>query len=297
MPRAAAHLAGLVAVVLASAGCEVDLDAKTYSTREERRFTVSGRPALDLRTFDGAIDVRAWDRPEVRVTVERRGDSEAVAKEIATRFSQDGNRITVEATGPRIERRLRIGHFVGPSARLEVTVPSNADVTLFTTDGSVAVAGVTGTLDLRSGDGSITGEDLGGGITAHSGDGSITLSRVHGGAKVGTRDGSVRIRGVLTALDVDTGDGSIVVDAADESRMNGDWRLHSGDGSITLGLPSTFDADLDARTDGGRVHATHAALAESRSDDRMSLAGRMGRGGHRLTVTTGDGSVRIRESR
>jgi len=263
MPRAAAHLTCLAAAVLVSAGCEVDLDAKTYSAREERRFTVSGRPALDLRTFDGTIDVRAWDRPEVRVTVERRGDNEAVLKEIATRFSQDGNRITVEATGPSREARFGVGHFVGPSARLEVTVPSNADVTLFTKDGSVAVAGVTGTLDLRSGDGSITGEDLGGGITAHSDDGSITLSRVRGGAKVGTRDGSVRIRGVLTALDVDTGDGSIVIDVADESRMAGDWRLHSGDGSITLGLPSAFDADLDARAGDGRVHVAHAALAVS----------------------------------
>ncbi len=71
-----------------------------YVTREEKSFTVSGQPEVTLNTFDGAIQVRSWDKSEVHVTIERRAMSEADAKAIEVDTRQDGNRITVEVRKP-----------------------------------------------------------------------------------------------------------------------------------------------------------------------------------------------------
>jgi hypothetical protein len=43
--------------------------------REEKRFPVSGRPDLSLSTFDGSVEIRAWDRPEILVVIEKRAET------------------------------------------------------------------------------------------------------------------------------------------------------------------------------------------------------------------------------
>src|SRR5262245_38403339 len=64
----------LVTTCLAAttAGC-VDIVATGvagYTETEEKRFPVAGRPEVALSTFDGAIEVSTWDKPEVLVEVE-----------------------------------------------------------------------------------------------------------------------------------------------------------------------------------------------------------------------------------
>src|SRR5262245_45914952 len=86
-------------LMLAGTGC-VDLASATidarYVEREEKRFTVSGKPDVHLSTFDGSIEIRPWDRPEVQVIVEKRATSKEVAAEIEIKTAQEGNRVTVE---------------------------------------------------------------------------------------------------------------------------------------------------------------------------------------------------------
>src|SRR5438046_4569873 len=72
-----------------------------YVEREEKRFSTTARPQVTLATFDGAIEVRPWDRPEVLVVIEKRAINKDGVAAIAVRAEQDGDRITVDVTGPR----------------------------------------------------------------------------------------------------------------------------------------------------------------------------------------------------
>ena len=54
-------------------GCTVTLDSSRRSARDEKRFTVTGTPTVHLTTFDGAIEIQSWDKPDVLVEVEKRG--------------------------------------------------------------------------------------------------------------------------------------------------------------------------------------------------------------------------------
>jgi oligopeptide transport system ATP-binding protein len=84
--RPSLRLLPLALLALASSACDINLDAARFTDKEERRFTVTGTPDVVLSTFDGAIDVRAWDRPEVFVTIEKQGGSQEDAKDIKVTF-------------------------------------------------------------------------------------------------------------------------------------------------------------------------------------------------------------------
>ena len=43
----------------------------------EKRFPVVGTPTLHVSTFDGSVEVEAWDRPEIVVTIEKIGADKA----------------------------------------------------------------------------------------------------------------------------------------------------------------------------------------------------------------------------
>ena len=98
-----------------------------------------------------------------------------------------------------------------------------------------------------------------------------------------------------------TGDGSIVYRADHGSRIDDDWEISTGDGSVSIYLPSGFNADLDAHTGDGRIRndldvsSTAAATGHDSDDrDRRTLRGKLGQGGRRLKVQTGDGSITLK---
>ena len=62
----------VLAAATVFAGCEVNLHTEGLSARETKTFKVTGQPQLVLDTFDGAIELHSWDRPEVEVEVEKR---------------------------------------------------------------------------------------------------------------------------------------------------------------------------------------------------------------------------------
>ena len=280
----------LVASAILGSGCSINLSAEHYIGKEEKTFAVTGKPELSLKTFDGAIEVTTWDKPVVGLTIERRAGSQADAEALKVTTSQDGNRIVVEAVQP--ERALQMGIHVGRSVRFIVSVPKNTDLVARTGDGSIAVTGVHGRLELRSGDGSVTGTGLDGEVAAHTGDGSVALDGVKGKVDVDTGDGSVRIAGAPTALTAHTGDGSVALDLDAGTAIKANWEITTGDGGVRLTLPGTINAELDASTGDGSINASDFGLQTDR-DSRNELRGRIGAGGSTLKVRTGDGGITI----
>src|SRR4029079_9611822 len=87
--------------LVGSTACTIDVRGDYAVAREEKRFTVSGEPDLRLRTFDGSIQLKSWDRDDVLVEIEKRGPDTDAAKALVVNASQEGNRVTVEVPNPR----------------------------------------------------------------------------------------------------------------------------------------------------------------------------------------------------
>ncbi len=301
-PGAVARVAqvALAAIVAAgAAGCVVRVDTDGVRVREEKRFTTKGRPTVHLATFDGSIVIRGWDRDEISVEIEKRGRDKAAAEAIEVIAEQKGDAVNVEARKKDLSdgKSYQLGwNGVSRSAKLIVSVPAGSDLIVRTGDGSIRVDHVNGKVELQSADGSVTGRDLAGDVVAHTEDGSIRLEGVDGKCDVASDDGSIAVQGRLEGLRVSTEDGSVVVRAAAGSKMARDWNVSTGDGSMVLYVDDGLDAALDAEARDGAVKLDSGLVFahESGERSRNTARGRLGAGGPRLVLRSGDGTIRVR---
>lgn len=269
-------------VALSSAAC-VDITAgeARFVDTVEKRFTVSGAPALDISTFDGSVDVSTWDRPEVLVVIEKHAIDKAAADRMVVTADQNGDVVKVSVRDGREDRSSGLHmNFGSHSAHLTVTLPAKARLEARTGDGRVTVRNVEGDLRVRTGDGAIHLEQVNGSIDATSGDGTIDI------------DGAVR------GLSARSGDGRVRIHAA--ATPTADWNLVTGDGSVLLEVPEGFGAELDATTGDGRVDVRDVPFS-GESDrrergDRGTARGRLGSGGPNISIRSGDGVITIRRS-
>lgn len=283
----------LLAGTIASA-CVVSVDSQGVVVRDVKQFPVDGVPELHLSTFDGAISLQSWDKPQVLVEIEKRGPAREVVDALVVETSRRGNRIEIEVKRPRAEGFGPLGFRVATTARLTVSTPRRSNVVARTGDGAIHLERLEGRIDLRTGDGAIRASDLSGELVLHTGDGAITVDRADGRLRLETGDGGVSVTGQLTAVQMHTGDGSIVYRADPGVVMSDDWDISTGDGSVSLYLPEDFGAELDAHTGDGAIR-TELALAAAGSPEgrRRTLRGRLGTGGRLLRVRTGDGSITL----
>lgn len=288
--------AGALLLPLLMAGCTVTVDSHSRMSRQEKRFAVSGDPIVRVSTFDGAIEIQSWDRPEVLVEIEKRGATQEALEGIEVAASQDGRTIDITVRRPDGQPFSGIGFQSSSSARLIVSVPRRSDVRARSGDGALRVERVQGKIDLQTGDGSIRAEDVSGEISLTTGDGSIAVDGAQGRLVLDTGDGSVDVTGRLGSVRLHTGDGSIVYRSEPGSAMEGDWDISTGDGAVSLYLPPDFAAELDAHTGGGTIRneLDPGATPSRQGDEGRSLKGRLGSGGPRLRIRTGDGGIRLR---
>lgn len=305
---------GVLVVSVLAGGCTVRVDSQSQITREEKRFTVSGVADVRVTTFDGSIQVQSWDRPDVLIEVEKRGTTKESVDALEVRSEQNGNVVELEVKRPRSESFTGIGFHRTASARLIVSVPRNTNVRARSGDGSIAIEGIRGRLELRTGDGSIKAVDVAGELTLNTGDGSVTVDGAEGVLDLNTGDGGVSVSGKLGTVRLHSGDGAIVYRAQPGTTMTGAWEITTGDGSVTMYLPREFGAEIDAYTGDGGIRNDLEVVADSgpnleRADDdrreprrerreseRRTLRGRVGAGGPELRIRTGDGAIRLKVS-
>ena len=69
-------LASAAVLALGASACSINLSAEHWTGTEKKSFAVSGKAEVNLKTFDGAIEVSACDKPEVSEVIERRAGSQ-----------------------------------------------------------------------------------------------------------------------------------------------------------------------------------------------------------------------------
>jgi DUF4097 and DUF4098 domain-containing protein YvlB len=288
-----------VAVTLSAAlgtACVV-VDSQGHVTREEKRFSVRGVPDLKLTTFDGPIEIRAGDDRAVIIEIERRGPTEEAVERLQVETRQDGNRIEVEAKKPTgTSVFFGIGRNMSTTVRLIVTAPRASNVVASSGDGSIRLEQLHGNLEVTTGDGSIRGSEIAGQLKLHTGDGSVTLDRAEGSLDLFTSDGSVSVAGKLGIVKVHTGDGSVTLRADAGTVMEDEWSIETGDGNVSVYLPSDMAARLDASTGDGAIRSELNITSSGAETTKRRLQGQLGSGGRLLRIRTGDGGIRLKSS-
>jgi hypothetical protein len=277
-----------------SAGCSIDVSGESVAVQEEKRFAAGADTEVEVRTFDGAIEVRSWDRNEVRVEITRRSGNRPDAEALEVRATQEGTRILVEAVNPsEASPVIRLGP-ASRSVSLIVTTPARlARLRARTGDGPVSARDVAADVALHTGDGPVRAERMVGPLSADTGDGDVSLLGVQGSIEAHSGDGVIEVAGLFDGLRVETGDGDIRIDARQGSVMKGDWVVTTGDGPISLRLPAEFHAELDAHTGDGPITAAGITTPQRDDGEASTLRATLGNGGAAIRLRTGDGPIAI----
>lgn len=220
---------------------------------EVRTLTAPGGPLEITDNANGSIAVTGGSRQDIRIRARVRtsADTEAAARTLAGEVRVTVENGRVRSSGPRSSRNQSW------SVSYRVDVPTRTNLELGSSNGSITVANVRGSISARTSNGSLTLTDLAGDVDAQSSNGSVHV------ALSGTQwDGD--------GLDVRTSNGSARIDVPE----NYNARLISStrNGSMRLDFPVTVQGNL------GRLREIDTTL---------------GSGGPTIRVQTSNGSLRV----
>lgn len=272
-------------VALSVAACT----AAQAQSNWDKTYSISAKPSLQLEVDDAGVRVNACGGCRaVHVRVDWHG---ADASHWKVTEMQGGNGIHF-ALRHREERSFfGGGGWHGRSPEVIVETPSETDLNVRSGDGSVAVAGLRGSLDLRAGDGSIHTEQTAGPLRVFTGDGSIQVQRAEGTLSATAGSGSMNMEGRFSQVDAHTGDGSVQLALLPGSNLQASSRITTGDGSVNLRLPRDLRATLQASSGDGSIVCN--LPLQSNSTERHNVHGLLNGGGPTLRVQSGDGSIML----
>ena len=254
----------------------------------EHEYPLTSRPSVVLRASDARLHVRTWDQARVAVKVTTNG----------WHIGPGGVRVEDETSANHVDIAVREPMFqfnIGFEVRsilVEVMVPVGTDLDAQTSDGSIDLPALEGTIRARTSDGSITIDRAKGTFQLSSSDGRIVARGVDGSLDAHASDGSITIDGRFDALRLSTSDGQIDATVEPGSRLKAAWSLSTSDGSMVLRLPEDLVADLEAHVGDGHIDLDFPVTVHgriSRHDLRASLNG----GGPLLSLRATDGSIRV----
>ena len=141
---------------------------------------------------------------------------------------------------------------------------------------------------MQTNGGGITVKDVKGPVEVKTSGGSIQASQIEGGVRAHTNGGGIRLEKVAGAIEASTHGGSIEIELVG---VNEGIVAKTNAGSITLRVPSTTNATLNASTTAGGVKSDLPIKATE--VDTRSLRGTLNGGGPEIVARTNAGSIRI----
>jgi hypothetical protein len=254
-------------LALALLGATAAADPATAQTDFQWRGTVAEGKTVEIRGINGSVEAMASGDASVRVEARRtarRSDPASVRIEVL----EHADGVTICAVYPTPTGSRRPNECRPGGSQMSVR---NNDVNV---DFVVRVpAGVR--------------------FEGHSVNGSVKAEALRSDVRATTTNGGVTIEttGFAHATTVN---GNIVCRIGD-TRIPGDVRFETVNGSITLEMPAGLNAEFRASTVNGRIDSDFPILVTGQVS-RRSLRGTIGEGGPELRVSTVNGNIRLRQN-
>jgi len=134
---------------------------------ETRTFALQSGGRLKIDSANGAIKILSWDKNEAELTARFRTSRKKAHSKIE--ISNDNNSLELNITHPK---ELHESGYVN----LELSVPGNISGDIKTVNGSIALSGITGTINIKTTGGSIILENVSGNISASTAFGNVSGS-------------------------------------------------------------------------------------------------------------------------
>ncbi len=262
---------------------------------------LDARGSVEVSNLKGSIEVRTWDRAEVRITGSLGEGVERLAIEGGERS------LSVEVRYPRNSRNSE-------PTTLVIDIPRQASLEVDSVAASVEVSGVGGAkLDIESVSGSVVAVGAPGEASIESVSGDLRLNLNSRDVDVESVSGNIALRGRIGgSVEAESVSGNIDIDTRGERLRRLDASSVSGDASIRTGLASgggitlesvsgdirlALPRDLSARASGtsfsGTLEAADADIQRKKYGPGESFEHRYGSGDGEIKLETFSGDARL----
>lgn len=297
--RLAAALCAVLAVAPALAATPIN---------ETRKLDPRGR--IEVDNVKGLIQIRAWDRPEVKIEgklgegvekLEIRGDARNLS--IKVRYPNRGSDMGFLAGGDKSE-----------PTDLLLTVPLQADLDIDSVAALVDIVGVAPgelSIDSVSGEVTVAAAPHEAEIDSVSGDLNLTLNS--GQVSVETVSGDLTLRGRLNGeVKVESVSGKVDLNVRDSrprkingTSVSGDVRISTAladngelsvetvSGDVELSLPRDLSAVVHGQSFSGDLKAPDAQIVRPRHGPGSSFEHRYGSGAGKVRIETFSGDATL----
>jgi hypothetical protein len=294
---------------LVFAGSAATVAAQEIVGRRESVFTLSERVSAGgtVRFYSHSGDITVTEGSGG--TVELRGEKDVRrgnVEDLGFIVRRDGDGLTVcavyaeyddncDANGLRGDRRRGSWNNWRDRGKVHMTVriPRGMHVRIGSGNGDVSLAASSLDAHVSSGNGKVRVSGVEGRVEASSGNGEVSVEGAGGPVRVSSGNGDVTVNTAVGPVTASSGNGDLRISMR---KLSGDDDLEfsTGNGRIVLDVPSDFSADVEATTGNGRVTTDFPITIQGRLSPNR-LRGKIGNGGRRLTMSSGNGTLEIRK--
>lgn len=275
--------------------------AAVAGTPIDQTRPLSPTGSIDISNVKGSIVVRAWERPEVKIT----GSLGEGVEKLVVEGGRDHLEVRVKL--PQNSRRVE-------PTELQLMVPLRADLDIDSVSASVQVSGVAPSslsIDNVSGDVVVAGAPRE--ISVDSVSGPVTLTVNSESVNVDSVSGKLVLRGRIGGeISAETVSGDIDLAVKDEKlrelsattvsgsatlrtglARNGRIRLETVSGDLNLFLPKDLSARVSAETFSGDLRAPGARIDRPKYGPGASFETRYGSGDGEISIETFSGNASL----
>lgn len=281
------------ALVGGLAGCSSAI-ATTQATDTVEKSLSTPAAQVDVEMFNGSIEVRAGPAGAVSATVTRTGTGAdqaaalADAQKIDVTLTDDGGTVLLKATyTPDPAKPDRRG------ASAVVTVPAGSVLVLKTSNGAVAVSGVTGTVVADTSNAAITASGPMEAFRAKTSNGKVSVTGGKGLVSLETSNAGIDVQATDAIVQAETSNGAITLAG---SLASGQSRLQTSNAAVSVTLPKDAALTVDAQTSNAKISSDFTISGATPTQDRVSGTIGGGGGGATLVIDTSNGNISLTAS-
>jgi len=219
-------------------------------------YPLSANGRIELQNINGPVQIRGWDRNEVKVDAIKRADSKPDLDEVEIKIHSDQDSVSIRTEYARHEHTWTRND--PGSVDYVLTVPRNSrldDINL-----------VNGDLEI---------EGVGGEVRASCVNGRLRASSLSGRTELSTVNGNLE---------------------ANFDRLSSPIEVSSVNAKVLLTLPSDAKADIEASTVSGSISNDFGIHVANNKWVGHELNGELGGGGTRVRVNNVNGRIEIRHA-
>lgn len=260
----------------------------------DQTVNVTRGARLLVNAFAGEVKVHAWERDAIRVQADH----------------SVRDTIDIKTTESLVTIRPQSSMGAPRSIDLDITMPSwmrldvsgtyidviaeglQGEVAIETVRGDVTVKGGSGFISLKSVEGAVSLESAKGRINVRSVNEGIQLTDIAGEVVAETVNGGIALARIQsTSVDIATVNGDLSYEGT--IRDDGQYRLTTHNGDITMSIPENANATIAVRTFNGEFVAAFPVKIEetSRRNKRFNLT--IGSGSARVDLESFGGTIRL----